>query len=289
VAISKLKAHVASATERAGTTVSAARRRSTLVDTAFATYERDRRAVGSVLAGAVAFRLFVYLLPLFLAILTLVGILVGIDDDGPGELGEQVGMSAYVIDSVETAAEQSSRSIWVLVPLAVWAIYTAGLGAAKVLRAVHALAWDQPIERLRRGPATTATTFLVALAAVALVGALSALRERSAGLGFGMALLGIVPFAGLWLAVSLLLPRNPCAGWTALLPGALLVGVCVWAIHLTSVYWMARRVQNASELFGSLGVAAALLAWLYLMGRLMVASAMLNASIWERRHIAPVG
>jgi uncharacterized BrkB/YihY/UPF0761 family membrane protein len=101
--------------------------------------------------------------------------------------------------------------------------------------------------------------------------------------------LGAVPFSCLWLAVSLLLPRDRRAPWTALIPGALLVGITVCAAHLASVYLLAHRVQRASELYGSLGIAAALLAWLYLVGRLMVGSAMLNATLWDRRQARAAG
>jgi uncharacterized BrkB/YihY/UPF0761 family membrane protein len=257
-----------------------------VVDTAAVIYERDRRIVGNVLAGAVAFRLFIYLLPLVLGVVTLVGVLRGIDEASTRQLGDDLGMSAYDIDSVETAAEQSSRGLWVLVPLAVWAIYSGGVGAVKVLRAVHALAWGLPIERLRRGPAAAAATFAIAAGTFVLVGGLQALRERSIGLGLGVTLAGVVPFVALWLVVSRLLPSDPAATWTALLPGALLVGVTVWAAHLLSVYFLARRIHSASELYGSLGVAAAILAWLYLGGRLMVASAVLNAALWGRRRPA---
>ena len=61
------------------------------------------------------------------------------------------------------------------------------------------------------------------------------------------------------------------------------MGVAVWLAHSLSVYYLAHQVDRASELYGSLGVAAALLAWLYIVSRLMVASAMLNASRWEQR------
>jgi hypothetical protein len=103
-----------------------------------------------VLAGAVAFRLFVYLLPLFLTVVTLLGRLESVSD-GPGDLGVDLGLSAYLVGSVDAAAEQSRRSLWVLVPLTVWAVCSGGLGAAKVLQTVHALAWEQPLTRLRRG------------------------------------------------------------------------------------------------------------------------------------------
>ena len=63
----------------------------------------------------------------------------------------------------------------------------------------------------------------------------------------------------------------------------MVVGFGVWGLHVASIYLLARRVASASALYGSLGVAAAILAWLYLLGRLLVAAAMLNATLWERR------
>ncbi|MGH9230293.1 MAG: YhjD/YihY/BrkB family envelope integrity protein [Acidimicrobiales bacterium] len=261
-----------------------ARRRWTPVDVAWTAQERDRRAVGNVLAGALAFRIFVYLLPLFLAVIVLIGVVAGIDDDAPRQVGEDLGMSAYVVDSVQTAARQSKRGLWLLVPLALWAMYTGGLGAAKVLRAVHALAWELPVTRSRRNLATAGVTFLVALSAVALVASTQWVRANAPGFGLAALLVSLAPLVALWWFVSALLPHDPDAPRTALLPGALMVGVGLWLAELFSVYVLARSVDKASELYGSLGVAAALLVWLYLLGRLMVASAMLNATLWERRQ-----
>jgi uncharacterized BrkB/YihY/UPF0761 family membrane protein len=45
------------------------------------------------------------------------------------------------------------------------------------------------------------------------------------------------------------------------------------------------RIESASELYGALGAASAVLLWLYLIGRLVVASAVLNATLWERRRL----
>ncbi|MCU1372565.1 MAG: hypothetical protein JWO77_3759 [Ilumatobacteraceae bacterium] len=41
---------------------------------------------------------------------------------------------------------------------------------------------------------------------------------------------------------------------------------------------------RASAAYGALGVAASALLWLYLLGRLMVAAPVLNATIWNRYH-----
>jgi len=281
--IERARRAVGHTVERGIAAAEAARRRSTLVDVAWTTSERDRQTVGSVLAGAVAFRLFVYLLPLFLALLTLLGLVVGLDETAPTDVGDGMGMSSYVVQSVADASRQAQRSLWFLIPLATWAVYSAGGAAARVLYAIHNVAWGLPRTRMRRTPVAAGITFLVAVGAMVAVALMQWLRAESPGIGIVAALVGIVPFAALWLGVSWLLPHDRAAPWTALVPGALLVGVGAWLAHLFSVYVLASRVDKASTMYGSLGTAAALLAWLYLFGRVMVAGAMLNATLWERR------
>lgn len=281
-----LRQRLTTAAGRAQATLDSARQRYSLVDLAWLTYERDRQAVGSVLAGAVAFRLFVYLLPLFLAVLTVAGVLFNVDEDSTSRFGSELGMGGYVVDSIHTASQQSGRGLWVLVPLSLWAIYFAGVRTAKVLHAVHALAWRRPLTRLGNRLAAAGVTFLISVAVLAIVVVLQAVREHSDRFGLLVTLGALVPFVGVWLVVSLLLPHDPRAGWFALLPGAALVGAFTWAGHLTSVYWLSHQVHSASQLYGSLGVAAAILAWLYLLGRLMVASAVLNATLRERTAAA---
>jgi uncharacterized BrkB/YihY/UPF0761 family membrane protein len=280
----RLTAAAVRAKERA----EAARRLHPAVDVAFATHARDRRVVGSVLAGAIAFRLFVYLLPLFLSVVTVLGILVGFSDDASDEVGERLGLSREIINSVATASRDSHRSLWILIPLTLWAVFTGGLGAAKVLHAVHRLAWERPDDRFGKTWPVPLVTFGLALAAAGSVAGLQALRQQSERLGVGFAAAEIGILVGVWLVASILLPHDPAAAWRHLLPGAVLVGGGFWLLHLLSAYLLVHRISNASELYGSLGVAAALLAWLYILGRLMVGSAMLNATLWEERR-SPTG
>lgn len=282
--LDRLRETVAATTDRANAAADTARERWATVDALFAARDRDRRLVGGALAGAVAFRLFVYLLPLFLAAISLLGLIAGLGGDATPSLGEQLGLSAYLVDSIETATEQSQRGLWALIPLALWATYSAGLGTAKVLRAAHALAWNQPMERLRKAWTGAAASLGLVVLLLGVVAGTQALRQRSDGAGLGFVVVQVVLLIGLWLVASRLLPHDPQAGLLALLPGAALVGVGVWLLHVASVYLLARRVASASALYGSLGVAAAILAWLYLLGRLLVGSAMLNASLWEQRH-----
>ena len=78
----------------------------------------------------------------------------------------------------------------------------------------------------------------------------------------------------------------PAPGTTAvdLLPGAVLFGVGVQALHVFTVVYVARAVTSKSQSYGVLGTSLALLLWAYLMGRLVVAAAALNVSWWRRRE-----
>jgi len=56
------------------------------------------------------------------------------------------------------------------------------------------------------------------------------------------------------------------------------------------VYYFAPKLTRAPTLYGSLGTAATLLAWLFVLSRIVVASAFLNATLWRRReHITTFG
>ena len=95
---------------------------------------------------------------------------------------------------------------------------------------------------------------------------------------------GAVLFAGVWLAASWVLPRAPGTTVWSLLPGALLVAAGSQGLYLFSVLYLSRKIASASEAYGALGVAASILLWLYLLGRLLVAAPVLNATLWERSH-----
>ena len=72
-------------------------------------------------------------------------------------------------------------------------------------------------------------------------------------------------------------------GWTALLPGAALVGAGLLFVNVFNVYVTTRLVEDQANTYGALGIAAALLFSLVLVGRVIVASAVLNALVARHR------
>jgi uncharacterized BrkB/YihY/UPF0761 family membrane protein len=87
----------------------------------------------------------------------------------------------------------------------------------------------------------------------------------------------------LWMVATLRLPRRQ-APWTALLPGAIAAAVGAEAIHVATVYYLANKLATSSALYGALGLTATLLVYLFMVGRIVVLAAELNAVIWDRSH-----
>jgi uncharacterized BrkB/YihY/UPF0761 family membrane protein len=263
-----------------------ARARSRAVDAAVDTLRRDRPVASGILAGALAFRVFALMIPLAYVVVAGLGFYVRSDQQAGAGGGDHLG--ELVVDSIAAAAETSERGRWVALVLGGVTTLIAAGGVVEVLRWIHVLAWriTPPSER-RSGWLVLG---LIAGAALVFGTTAWAERTRAAAQGLGSELgtilataaAQVVLLAVLWLALSLSLPR-PAVPWTALVPGALLVAGGFQAFSLAVTLYFAPRAALASTLYGSLGVALVLLASLFLVGRLAVTAAELNATLWERR------
>jgi uncharacterized BrkB/YihY/UPF0761 family membrane protein len=103
--------------------------------------ERNRRVAASVLAGGLAYRLFLWLLPFGLIIGGALGFLHADSTEKAVSTG---GLPAAVSNAIgDVARSEHSNSWWLLavgVPLLLWA----GYAGAKAVQLVHSLVWDQP-------------------------------------------------------------------------------------------------------------------------------------------------
>ena len=124
-----------------------------------------------------------------------------------------------------------------------------------------------------------ATTKKLAVCAAEIVGWI---RSHDQLGGFSALLVYLVLVGGVWLVVSLELPHRDVS-WPALLPGAALLGGGLLFVNVFNVYVTTRLVEDRANTYGALGIAAALLFSLVLVGRLVVVSAELNALLDDRR------
>ena len=92
---------------------------------------------------------------------------------------------------------------------------------------------------------------------------------------------GVVYFL-VWMRISSVLPRRDVPA-RALVPGAVLVAVGLQGLHLFTVYYLSDRAERATSLYGAIGAALTLLLWLFIISRLLVAGAVLNAELSQRQ------
>ena len=118
----------------------------------------------------------------------------------------------------------------------------------------------------------------IAIGLILAVGLIGWLRHLSFAGGLITLLAMTAVYFVIWVAVSARLPHAGVPA-RALMPGALLLAVGVQGLQLFTAYYLAGRAQRAASLYGTIGAALALLLWLFIIARLMVGGAILNAEL----------
>ncbi len=256
------------------------------VDVVFAMHEGDRDSGGSLLGGALAFRLFLWLLPAALVVTAGLGFESAGDASAPSDAVRNAGITSIPAQSINQAARESQSARWVALILGIFFLYGASVSLMKALSVSHSLIWHVPALRLG-GRIRSVGIILATVLVLAGVTSLEALlRNRSAAFGLLALLVGTVLYSAAWWGLSTQLPHAN-AGPVDLIPGALLFGIGLEAMRTLAVYYLVAKLTSASLLYGSLGVSAALLLGLYLAGRVIVAAAVLNAAIFSRKAGEP--
>jgi len=267
----------------------AERKRHESVDVLFEMADRDGEAGGGIIAGALAYRFFLWLLPLALVSVAGLGFASDAASESPGDTARRLGVSGLASSSVADAARGSARWYALLIGVPILLYVTRSLLRALIV--THRLLWRDLRAAAPKATATATVRLLVLLLGFSVVGtAASAMRAWSPGPGILVTLIMILPSAGLWLLATLLLPHRG-APWTALVPGALLGACGLEVLHLFAAYVLAPYTIAKQGTYGALGAAAALLLGLFVLSRLVVAAAVLNVTLWERanggRRVAP--
>src|SRR5262245_32720010 len=249
-------------------------------DLALLALERETTAGGTLIAGGLAYRLFLWLLPFGLVVAVVASFFQGDVEGSAGDLG----LSSESAHTMSEVVEESSHGRWYFLVLGVFFLLWFAIGVARALRVAHTVAWGVRRERFRR-PIHGAVVFTLFGTALIATPVFSQWAREAWGVGGLVATILLVAlYAAGALSMMLLLPHPPEARWTVLLPGAILVGAGIEGLHLFTALYLAPRLGRSSELYGSLGAATVILLWLYILARLITLSAFLNATLWERRH-----
>jgi|tagenome__1003787_1003787.scaffolds.fasta_scaffold20975985_1 uncharacterized BrkB/YihY/UPF0761 family membrane protein len=283
--MARLRAEQAKVLERVDRTrrrLEESRPRSKLVDTLFGAVESDVAAGGGVLAGAVAFRIFLFLVPYVFMLVAVFGLGASAADEDPGTLARKSGIGGIAAKAFAGVGDLSTGERLVSFAVAAFALLLATRALLKVLRIVHALIWRTragKVPSMARAAGALVLLVTFALMVTVLIGKL---RGESVLLGLVATILWALLPVGVWLLVSWHMPHASDAPWTALLPGAIVFGLGLGLLHLVTVYWIARQVEHKTSTYGAIGFALALLLWAYLLGRLVTTSAVVNETLWSR-------
>jgi uncharacterized BrkB/YihY/UPF0761 family membrane protein len=253
------------------------------VETCFRWFLRDRQIAGGVLGGGLAYRLFFWALAVALLICGGLGFAGSAGEDVAGAAHDS-GLSSAVADTVATAAQQSESGRWWLLAIGIWTFLWFSWSLLRAVRLVHAAAWQTDLPKIGNAPRAMAVMIVVPVLVIGFSWASGWVRANIGVLpGLFATLLVGLGYAAIWLFVSAGLPSGERLPWHAYLPGAIVFGIGLEALHLFTVYFLATKLANASQLYGSLGVAGTALFFLYLIGRGLVWSAELNAVVWSVR------
>jgi uncharacterized BrkB/YihY/UPF0761 family membrane protein len=232
---------------------------------------RDRAAFGSVLAAALAARIFLWALPFALLSTAVLGFL-GTGSDPLLRLTDRVVEDPELRAQLASFAKQAEQGRYVTAAVGLVLLVLATVALARTLDGVAAGVWGEP-RAGGRARLWRMARYTAALAGIAAINAAGAVLR---GGPVPAVVTAVVSFALFVLLAGTMLGAYAVRGRT-LAQGALLVAAGLEAMRLIGFYYLPRKLERSTELYGGLGVAAALLLWLTILARLIVLGHVLDA------------
>ena len=236
---------------------------------------------GNNLAAAVTLQAFISVFPLLVIAVSIAGFVSAGGTDVAGSIVERLGLTGVAeetfVNAVQTA--EDSRRAGTIVGFAV--LFWAALGLVSALQYGYDQVWQVQARGIK-DKAVGLVWFLgffgVAIASAVLGAGLRLLPDFLAPVGI---IVGLVLNFAIFLWTEKILP-NRDVGWRPLVPGAIAAAIGFEALKLVAAYQVPQAIDRSSQLYGSIGIVLALLAFMLLLGRLLIYSATLNVVLFER-------
>lgn len=247
--------------------------------------QNERELGGGLIAGGVAFRIFLWLVPFGLVAAAVLSFWSEQDPDGLESAARRFGVGAAAAQAASEALQAGDRNAFLVLVFGLVLLAWFTLGAVRALLLAYALAWQLEPPRIHR-PFRVLVIFngLFLLLILSSVGEtwLEAQIGRTALLGSALTLMLTI---GIALGAMWLLPHR-ATHVRELLPGAVLVTVGHQLVQIAVIFYFAPRLGRSEETYGAFGTAATMLVWLYVLSRLVTGAAFLNATLCGRRQRA---
>lgn len=254
------------------------------VRTLFHLYEEDKGRGGGLLAGGLAYRLFIWLLPAALVASSIFRLFADAGGQSPSATAKDVGMGVAMAATVNQAAVQAGRAAPILLVMGLVIMLWASRGVLKALRLVSAIAWRMTPVPLSSQVRTTLTTAAVLCVLPTYGIVIAPLYRGSLGTDLVATFVAITGIAAMATWVAGCLPQPEGVRWIHLLPGAILFAIGFEALRLATTIYFAAKLDRVDDLYGALGFAAVFMTYLYLVARLTVLGLMANAAVYRSGH-----
>jgi membrane protein len=250
---------------------------------ALAVQKRYGELRGNNIASAVTFQAFVSIFPLLIFLTGVIGFVTQhADVDVSSRIVANLGLEGDAASAIHDAVDAARDSRRAASVIGLAGLLWSGLGLVNALQYALNQAWqveERGIKDKAVGVVWLMGALLTFVGASAVTTVLNWLPGAAAPAGIAV---GLGVNLLLWLWTFRVLP-NRSVPWRALVPGAVLGAVGMEALKLLGGIYVPRAVASSSQLYGSLGVVFAVLAWLLFFGRLIMYAATLNVVLWERK------
>jgi uncharacterized BrkB/YihY/UPF0761 family membrane protein len=261
-----------------------ARRRSAPADVVAGVAERFLGVNGSILAGFLAYRLFLLLLPLIVVAVAL----SGYSPSTTRDVSDHMKLGSTLADAIAQAGKEAGEGRGILLVSGLMALAITAWGMLSGLQYVSAQVWRL---HTRRFPGK-GRSFLRLLGSLVLFGVVLYVSALVRNAGFVAGVAGtLTTLASTFVAffgLGWILPRRS-KQWFWLIPGATLGALAQVGLQLLGTYYLARAISSASQTYGGIGTAVAALSYLYIIGATVVVALATNAVMWERFETDPPG
>lgn len=242
--------------------------------------ERDRDLLTAILGSAIALRLFLFMVPTVAMAVGMIRLVAG--PSGLDGLLEQSSVTGQLAQEVTSTADTSTSTLIVAIVTSAGLAAWAGRNLVIVLAACSGTAWRLDATARRATLRVSATVTILVLVLMITASVTNRLRAE-----FGLAgsttswVLGVCAFTAAWFAVMWTLPRGtPDPG--AVLPGAMLVGASLTVLQWFMQFYLPSRLERSSAVAGGVGTTVAILGSMFLVGRVLASSFVVNAVVYER-------
>lgn len=256
-----------------------------------AVFKRFGEHAGGRLATAISYWGFFSIFPLMLVFVTVLNLVLEDDPETREDLVEGALGQIPVLGSDLADTQSALGGSWTTIIVGLLVALWAGLAAANALQTALEEISDTPMfERpngavLRVRSVAVLVIFAVGLSISTL--SISAAQFEKFGLltsAAGFVISFVVHASILLITFKLFISGRNRFG--ELLPGALVAGAGIVALQAIGTYIVNRYIKGASDTYGTFAVVIALLSWFFLVSRVVLLGAELNAvlinQVWPR-------